>query len=91
MARDVEILLGDSEAAADDAERRLVERGRPAILLLESGLYQAEAPGRTRIIRALEGIGNPEAAPILRHLAEHDPDEGVRAAAKQGLSALSSP
>ncbi len=91
MARDVEILLGDSDLAADDAETRLIARGRRAIVLLESGLYQAEAQGRMRIVRTLERIGNPEAAPILRHLAEHDPDDGVRAAAARGLSELSSP
>ena len=91
MARDVEILLADSEAAADGAQKRLVARGRPAILLLESGLYQAEPLGRRRIVRTLERIGNPEAAPILKHLAEHDPDDGVRAAANRSLSALPSP
>lgn len=91
LARDVEILLGESDRAADGAEARLIAQGRPAIVMLESGLYQAEPRGRLRIVQVLAAIGNPEAAPILRHLAEHDPDDGVRQAAAEGLSALASP
>ena len=91
IARDVELLLGDSKPAADAAHERLVAYGRPAIVMLESGLYQAEPPGRRRIVRALVAIGNPEAIPILRHLAEHDADEAVRAEAKRGLTALGAP
>lgn len=91
MARDVEILLGEATGAADAAEERLVARGRGAIVMLESGLYQAESPGRRRIVRALVKIGNPEVAPILRHLAETDASEAVRADAKHGLTTLAAP
>ncbi len=91
MARDLRVMLGDSDQAADAAEERLVSRGRAAIVILESGLYQAEPAGRRRIVRALVRIGNPEAVPILEHLAARDPDERVRKDAKDAIPGLSSP
>jgi len=91
MARDVEILLGESTTASESAHARLVSRGRAAIVMLESGLYQAEPLGRRRIVRALVEIGHPDAIPILRHLARTDPDEAVRADAAEGLTALGAP
>ena len=91
MARDVEILLSESTKASESAHQRLVSRGRAAIVMLESGLYQAEPLGRRRIVRALVEIGNPEVVPILRHLAQKDTDEAVRADAREGLTALGAP
>ena len=91
MARDVELLVGESASLADAAQARLVARGRAAIVILESGLYQAEAPGRRRIVATLVSIGNPEALPILRHLAANDPDGAVRADAEAGLTSLAAP
>jgi HEAT repeat protein len=90
MARDVQMLVGPSAAAADAAEERLVARGRAAIVMLEAGLYQTDPPGRRRIVGAIGRIGHPDAAPLLRHLAARDPDETVRAAAAQALSTLPS-
>ena len=50
-----------------------------------------ESAGRRRIVRALVRIGNPEALPILEHLAARDPDEQVRKVAKDAIPGLSSP
>ena len=91
MARDVELLIGESASHADAAQARLVARGRAAIVMLETGLYQAEPLGRRRIVATLVSIGNSEAIPILRHLAANDPDEAVRADAEAGLTSLPAP
>lgn len=88
IAADVELMLGEPGPIADDAARRVVARGRPAIAILETGLYAADARGRLQIVRALVDIGHPDAAPLLAHLAARDDDEQVRNAAKQGLETL---
>jgi hypothetical protein len=93
-------LLADVRAVAEDdgplgeaAARRLTRAGHQALVPLETGLYffSAEPPGRRRIIKTLVAIGDPDAAPLLRHLAARDPDASVREAAEAGLRALTPP
>ncbi|RMH43456.1 MAG: hypothetical protein D6689_05135 [Deltaproteobacteria bacterium] len=91
LAAAVEVLVGPPGPAADAAADRLVAAGRDAIAVVEVGLYDADPAGRRRVIDVLARIGHPDAAPILRHLAERDPDAGVRAAARRALSALPAP
>jgi HEAT repeat protein len=91
MARDVEVLVLGAGAAADAAEARLRRRGRDAIVFLEVGLYEAQPAQRRRIIRTFVAMAEPEAVPILRHLAERDPDSAVRQAAEDGLKKLAAP
>jgi HEAT repeat protein len=85
---EVEVLIAEPGGAADAAERHLLARGASAIAYLETGLYSAETAARRRVIRVLVGIGDPEARPILEHLAARDPDPEVRAAAAAGLEKL---
>ena len=89
----VKLVAEDDGPLAEAASRRLVREGRPAIAPLETGLYffSAEAKGRRRIVKTLAAIGDPEARPILAHLADRDPDPDVRAAAAAGLAALTPP
>jgi hypothetical protein len=89
IAREVEILIGEAGSGAREAESRLVARGAQAIAILETGLYQADALGRQRIVKTLEKIGDPEVVAVLEHLAERDPDADVRDRAKLALSRLS--
>jgi len=90
LLAEVKLVAEDDGPLAEAASRRLVREGRAAIAPLETGLYffSAEAQGRRRIIKTLAAIGDPEARPILAHLAERDPDPDVRAAAAAGLGAL---
>jgi HEAT repeat protein len=88
MLREVEVLVVAEGPVAEAAAERLVRRGAEAIAVLETGLYTAEPPARRRIIRTLERIGAPEAAPVLRHLAERDPDPDVREAAGRAFASL---
>ena len=84
----VEVVTGEPGTAADQAEEALVAAGHPAILYLETGLYDAEPRARRRIVRILTRIGDPAARPILAHLARRDPDPTVREAAQAGARTL---
>jgi HEAT repeat protein len=91
IERDVALATGALEPAAAAAADRLVRHGRRAIAILETGLYTAEPPGRVRVVQTLVRIGDPDAVPILRLVAERDPDPGVRRAALDGIATLSPP
>lgn len=88
LAHWVELVAGEPGPAADAAEEALVASGHAAILYLETGLYEAEPAARSRIARVLARIADPAAAPILAHLAKHDPDPDVASEAEAGLRAL---
>lgn len=88
MRKDVQLLVQDDGALAEAARSRLVARGQEAVLVLETGLYAANAPARRRIVRALAEIGSAEALPILAHLAVRDPDPDVRQAAENARQSL---
>ena len=84
VGREVESLIGEPGPAVKEAERRLVARGQSAIAILETGLYQADAMGRIRIVKVLAQLG-AEARPILEHMARKDDDAFVR---EQALNSL---
>lgn len=88
MAGWVAVVTGEPGPAADQAEEALVTAGHPAILYLETGLYDAEPRARRRIVHILSRIGDPAALPILAHLARRDPDPTVREAAEAGARTL---
>jgi len=88
LSRLVELVTGEPGPTADAAEEALVAAAGDAILYLETGLYDAEPPGRRRLVRVLTRIGDPAASPILSHLAAHDPDPDVRSEAAAGARAL---
>ena len=86
LARDVEILSTRDGQLAEDAQARVLAAGRGAIVMLETGLYTAAAPGRRRIVKTLAALHLGETRPILAHLAQADPDPDVRAAAAAALA-----
>ena len=73
---------------ADEARQLIASRGREVIAVLETGLYNADAAARQRVVRTLVDIGHPEVFPILDKLARVDADELVREAARAGLARL---
>ncbi|MCP4445589.1 MAG: HEAT repeat domain-containing protein [Myxococcales bacterium] len=83
--REVEILIGEPGPAVKEAERRLLERGRSAIAILETGLYHADPIGRIRIVRTLAKLEMEEAMPVIQHIAERDDDPLVRETAEAAL------
>jgi HEAT repeat protein len=93
LMNDVRLVAEDDGPLAEAASRRLTRAGHRAIAPLETGLYffSAEAKGRRRIVKTLAAIGDPDAAPLLQHLAERDPDPDVRSAAEAALAALTPP
>ena len=88
LARLVEIALAEPGPTADAAEAALVAAGPPAILYVETGLYDADPAGRRRLVRILTRLGDREAAPILALLAARDPDPDVRSEASAGARSL---
>lgn len=88
LARLVEIALAEPGPTADAAEEALVAAGPPAILYVETGLYDADPAGRRRLVRILTRLGDREAAPILALLAARDPDPSVRSEAGAGARSL---
>ena len=91
LAREIEVLVGEPSRAADEAEDLIVARGRSAIAVLETAVYNAGEVGRRRVVKTLVRIGDPEVIPILKHLAQADVAESVREAASQGLEKLAQP
>jgi HEAT repeat protein len=69
----------------DGARQRLVAFGRTAIPQIETALHTAQERGRLHLVAALQDIGDPEAIPILRHLAVYDSSADVRAACSSTL------
>src|SRR6476469_4515900 len=64
----------EAQAAAD----RLAKYGRRAIPTIEAALHTAPPDGRKNLILALRRIADPEAVPLLTHLAQYDPAPDVR-------------
>lgn len=73
---------------------QLARHGRRALPALEAALHVSDAPGRRAVVRALQRLELPEAAPLLGHLAAFDPEAEVREASYRVLlewSAVPSP
>jgi HEAT repeat protein len=67
---------------------RLAHYGPRAVVVLETALYDADVPGRLRVVKALAATRDPHALPVLEHLARRDEDPRVRAAAKDAEARL---
>jgi hypothetical protein len=74
----------DDQLVARSLER-LVRFGRRAVPQIETALHTASARGKLNLVRALDAIAAPDAAPILRHLAVYDPAPEVRGACEAVL------
>jgi hypothetical protein len=83
---DVQLLaLLDGEAGQSAAAERLVRHGRRALPSVEAALHTAEPPGRKNMILVLRRIGDPDAVPLLRHVALFDAALDVRREAEWTL------
>jgi hypothetical protein len=83
----INVLTKRTDSLVPRAQKTLAEIGRKAIPQIETALHTAPLAGRLNLLGALERIGDPEAIPVLRHLAIYDPNEEVRRAAETLLGA----
>jgi hypothetical protein len=72
--------------SADDAIAQLARIGRRALPQIETALHTASPRGKSNLIRALDAIGDPEAAPIVQHFAVYDASAEVRTACEELLT-----
>lgn len=63
----------------------LTRFGRRALPTIEGAMHSASPSGRKNLIMALRKIGDPEAVPLLRHLAIYDAGPDVRREARWTL------
>jgi hypothetical protein len=75
---DVTIVASQEGTVVEQAIARVARRGRRALPPIETALHTASAEGRLNLILALRRIGDIDAVPLLRHLALHDAEDGVR-------------
>ena len=66
--------------SVDDAISQLARMGRRTLPQIENALHTASPRGKSNLIRALDAIGDPEAAAIVQHFAVYDASAEVRAA-----------
>ena len=69
----------------DDAISQLARMGRRTLPQIETALHTASPRGKSNLIRALDAIGDPEAAAIVQHFAVYDASAEVRAACEELL------
>jgi hypothetical protein len=72
--------------SADDAIAQLARIGHRALPQIETALHTASPRGKSNLIRALDAIGDPEAAPIVQHFAVYDASAEVRTACEELLT-----
>ena len=82
---EINILIRRNDALVPPATERLAGYGRKALPQIETAMHTAAPYGRLHLIAALEKIGDPEAAPVLRHIAVYDVTPEVRDAAEAVL------
>jgi hypothetical protein len=68
-----------------EAIAQLAHIGRRTLPQIETALHTASSHGKTNLIRALDAIGDPEAATIVQHFAVYDASPEVRAACEELL------
>lgn len=79
------VLTQRSDALVPPALDRLIGFGRRALPQIETALHTASPAGKLHLVRALDRIADPEAAPVLRHFAVYDPAPEVRGACEAVL------
>ena len=70
---------------ASDAAEYLQRYGRRAIPTIEAAMHTASPAGKKNLILALRRIADPEAVPLLEHVAQYDPSPDVRREAEWTL------
>jgi len=79
---EINLLIRRNDALVPPATERLAAYGRKALPQIETAMHTAAPYGRLHLIAALERIGDPESAPVLRHIAVYDVTPEVRDAAE---------
>ncbi|HJX64364.1 MAG TPA: hypothetical protein VJ860_10495 [Polyangia bacterium] len=69
----------------EDAIAQLARMGRRTLPQIETALHTASPRGKSNLIRALDAIGDPEAAAIVQHFAVYDASADVRVACEELL------
>jgi len=64
--------------ASAAARARVIAEGRYALVDIEQEIHAADLTARLRLLAAVEGIGDPEAIPLLRFLERWADDDAVR-------------
>lgn len=68
-----------------EAVAQLARMGRRTLPQIETALHTASPHGKANLIRALDAIGDPEAATIVQHFAVYDASAEVRTACEELL------
>jgi hypothetical protein len=83
---EINILTRRNDALVPPATERLAGYGRKAVAQIETAMHTAAPFGRMHLITALEKIGEPESAWVLRHVAVYDVTPEIRDAAEALLT-----
>lgn len=86
IGSEISIIAKRHDALVLAATSRLQRYGRKAIPQIEIALHTASDTGRQNLVAALRSMGDPEAIPILRHVAVYDVSANVRAASEEALT-----
>jgi len=81
----IDVLTKKREGMPSAAIGRLKAIGRRSIPQIETALHTADPHSRARLIAALDAIGDPESAHILRHFGTYDTNASVREACEEVL------
>jgi hypothetical protein len=81
----INTLTKPNGGSATEAVSQLARIGRRAIPQIETALHTASPRGKGNLIKALDVIGDPEAASILQHFAVYDANLDVRNACEEVL------
>ncbi len=81
----VELLTTSSGEVQEQALRTLLAHGRAALPALEAVLHRPDPRARHAGVVALRRLGLAETAPLLGHVAQFDPDLGIRREARTQL------
>jgi hypothetical protein len=81
----IDVLTKKREGVPGPAIDRLKSIGRRSIPQVETAMHTAAPGSRIQLISALDAIGDPESAHILRHFGTYDTNPAVRAACEEVL------
>ena len=69
---EINILIRRNDQLVAPATERLAKYRRAAIPQIETAMHTSAPSGRLHLIAALDKIGDGEAVPVLRHIADFD-------------------
>jgi hypothetical protein len=81
----INVLTKPGGGSVDDAIAQLARMGRRTLPQIETALHTASPRGKGNLIRALDAVGDPEAAAIVQHFAVYDASAEVRTACEDLL------